>query len=209
MAPHPGRSRPWYALGALVLAVAGAGGWVAGRAAGTSDGVPGESSVDVGFLRDMAAHHDQAVQLALIQLASGGDEVLEGFAVDTIASQRYEIGLMEARLQDWGVGRGAVGRDAMAWTGDPTPPAEMPGMASQAEVTHFASALGADADRLFIRLMTAHHEGGIHMATHAMEHAENARVRQLAERIAKGQRLEIRDLALAQARLDGRDERSG
>ena len=183
---------------ALLLAVGG--GWAVARSS-DGDGDPAASSVDVGFLRDMSDHHDQAVQLALLQLASGEREVLRGFAVDTIASQRYEIGLMEARLRDWGVGRGSATRDAMAWMGMKTAVGEMPGMASRSELAEFARLGGADADRMFIRLMTAHHEGGIHMAEHAMRHAETQVVRDLAEQIAKVQRLEIRDLALAQQRL--------
>ena len=149
----------------------------------------------------MSDHHDQAVQLALLQLDSGEDEVLRGFAVDTIASQRYEIGLMEARLRDWGVGRGSVPREAMTWMGMSSPIDEMPGMATREELAELARLRGAEADRLFIRLMTAHHEGGIHMAEHAMRHADTEVVRDLAERIAKVQRLEIRDLALAEQRL--------
>ena len=157
--------------------------------------------MDVGFMRDMSDHHDQAVQLALLHLDNGSDEVLRGFAVDTIASQRYEIGLMEARLRDWHVGRGSLPRKAMGWMGTATPVEEMPGMATRAELAELASLSGAPADRLFIRLMTEHHEGGIHMAEHAMQHADTEIVRDLAERIAKTQRLEIRDLALAAQRL--------
>jgi uncharacterized protein (DUF305 family) len=149
----------------------------------------------------MADHHDQAVQLALIQLANTEDRVLEGFAVDTLASQRYEIGLMDARLQDWGVGRGAVDRRAMEWMDEPTAVRSMPGMASVDELTQLTRLRGADGDLLFIRLMTEHHLGGVHMATHAMRHAGSAHVRELAERIAKQQRLEIRDLELARSRI--------
>ena len=189
-------------LTVALVAAAGAVGWLAGRAA-EQEGVPDEASVDVGFLRDMSDHHDQAVQLALIHLGNGEDEVLRGFAVDTIASQRHEIGLMEARLQDWGVGRGAVDRQAMTWMGESTAVAEMPGMASAEQLADFAAMTGGEADRRFIRLLISHHEAGIHMASDAMRRADVDRVRQLAERIAKGQRLEIRDLLLAEARLDG------
>jgi len=209
MARPPAPRRRWYGVIALLLAVAaGAAGWLAARTtepAEPAESVPDEASVDVGFLRDMADHHDQAVQLALIQLANGRDEVLKGFAVDTIASQRYEIGLMDARLQDWGVGRGAIDRQAMTWMGMPTPVSSMPGMASAEQLADVARARGADADRLFIQLLIAHHEGGIHMAEDAMRRAGNGRVRALAERIAKVQRLEVRDLLLAQARLEAVD----
>lgn len=191
------RFRALIATACLIIAAA-----VAGWAFGSGNGaVPAEDSVDVGFLRDMADHHDQAVQLSLLLLDRGEDPVLRGFATDTIASQRYEIGLMDARLQDWGHGRGSVDRQVMAWMGMPVPLSEMPGMATRDQLAELAAATGLDADLLFIELMTAHHEGGIHMAEHAWQHAENARVRQLAERIAKVQLLETRDMALVRERL--------
>jgi uncharacterized protein (DUF305 family) len=180
----------WLVAGALVAASAGAG-WAAAQ---RSDAAPGASSVDVGFLRDMSDHHDQAVQLSLLVLANGESAALKGFATDTIASQRYEIGLMDARLQDWGHGRGSSSRPAMAWMGHPTAVEEMPGMASAADLAALAAARGGEADALFVRLMVEHHEGGIHMAQHAWRHAERAVVRDLAEVIAKVQRIEIRDL---------------
>lgn len=184
----------------LAVAVAGVAGWRIGR---TPEGVPAEDSVDVGFLRDMADHHDQAVQLSFLLLdVNGGDDVvLRGFATDTVASQRYEIGLMDARLQDWGHGRGSATRQTMAWMGMPTPLADMAGMAGTEELTELAGATGRDADLAFIRLMRAHHEGGIQMAEHAWEHAETETVRALAERIAKTQLLEIRDLDRVEERL--------
>lgn len=86
--------------------------------------------------------------------------------------------------------------------GHPVPMAQMPGMASSEEIAAFAAASGRDADAMFIRLMTEHHRGGLHMAERAWRHAEIDHVRELAERIAKLQRIEIRDLQLARDRMD-------
>lgn len=90
----------------------------------------------------------------------------------------------------------------MAWMDHPVPVGEMPGMASPGQIAGLAGASGAEADALFIRLMTAHHDGGIHMAEHAWRHGADADVRELAESIAKLQRLEIRDLQQARIALD-------
>src|SRR5687768_12421458 len=97
-----GRVAGVVALIVTVAFVSAAGGFVLGRSSGRP---PAEDSIDVGFLRDMSDHHDQAVQLAFLELANGEEPVLKGFGTDVIASQRYEIGLMEARLRDWGYGR--------------------------------------------------------------------------------------------------------
>ena len=183
---------------AVVLAVGFLGGWLVAERV---HGFPELESVDVGFLRDMSDHHDQAVQLALVELANGESEVPKGFALDVVASQRYEIGLMEARLRDWGHGRGDLPREATTWMGHAVPMDQMPGMASSEQIAEFAAAHGTEADAMFIRLMTEHHRGGLQMAEYAWRHAQVEEVRDLAERIATLQRIEIRDLQLARERL--------
>ena len=42
--------------------------------------------------------------------------------------------------------------------------------------------------------MVAHHEGGIHMAEYAVEHAENDEVRKMAAAVVAGQQSEIDEL---------------
>jgi uncharacterized protein (DUF305 family) len=161
----------------------------------------GASATDVGFLQDMADHHEQAVRMAL--LITGKDDVspiTHSFAVDVIASQRYELGVMDAQLRDADEERGAPGREVMAWMDMGVPFDEMPGMATQASLNELASATGADADALFFRLMIEHHRGGIHMAEYAEEHGGDD-VRDLAERIVFAQEKEIREMERAQAQL--------
>jgi uncharacterized protein (DUF305 family) len=73
-------------------------------------------------------------------------------------------------------------------------------MATEAQLDELQAATRAAADALFVELMAAHHEGGIHMAEHAAEHGSRADVRSLAERMAANQRGEIVDLRNALAR---------
>ena len=189
-----GRTSARVALaGALVVLLVGAAALVAGRG---SDGAPGEGSVDVGFLRDMAVHHEQAVRMALLVLgAEGTSPAVRASAVDVVAGQRYDLGLIDAWLDDWGHGRGPADRQAMTWMGhEPTPPGEMPGMASAAELDDLAAATGGAADARYLELMIEHHEGGVAMAEHAAARAGDAKVRRLAELIVAGQRQEAADL---------------
>jgi uncharacterized protein (DUF305 family) len=178
------------------LAGAFAAGW---GARGGDD--PGVRSVDVGFLRDMSDHHEQAVRLALLELQNGEEALVRAFATDVIASQRYELGLMEARLTDWGHGRGAVGRTAMAWMGMSSAVATMPGMVSPDRFAQLAAARGRAADGLFLELMIGHHEGALHMARYAESEAGERHVRELAQTIAAAQRIEIADMEQLRERL--------
>jgi uncharacterized protein (DUF305 family) len=166
------------------------------------DGHPGAGSVDVGFLQDMIDHHDQAVQMALIELSNGASPIPRAFAGDVIASQRYELGLMDARLEDWGFGHGAPTRDVMTWMGMRVQHRDMPGLASKAALDAFAKATGSDTDATFLRLMIVHHQGGLHMAQHAALHASDAGVRALARRMVRTQSLEIAEMQAAQGQLD-------
>ncbi len=161
----------------------------------------GEGSVEVGFLQDMLFHHEQAVQLGVIGSALASDDDVSHFALEAVIAQQYEIGYMEAILEDWGHGHGDRDRDAMAWMGMPTTLDNMPGMATDEELRAFRASSGAEADATFLRLMSEHHRGGVHMAEYAAQHATDERVRSLAERMARNQRAELGEYAAKAERL--------
>ncbi len=170
--------------------------------------------MEVGFAQDMISHHDQAVEMAVAELQTGAEPLARHFAQEIIISQRYEIGLMTAWLQDWGhdpADRPAV---AMSWMSqrsrshhgnglaDHAVNAEaMPGMATPEEMAGLRASSGRDTDARFIRLMKAHHEGGIPMAEDAATNTDDPKVRELASRIAKYQRTEVIEMTQAQQRL--------
>jgi uncharacterized protein (DUF305 family) len=57
----------------------------------------------------------------------------------------------------------------------------------------FRDMRGAEADAEFLRLMTIHHEGGLHMAEEAAANASDDRVVALAERMLSKQQREIQE----------------
>ncbi len=160
------------------------------------------SAIERGFVQDMLDHHEQAVRMALLVLGmDDASPVTHAFAVDVVASQRYEIGMMDAHLIEHGDERGAPGREVMAWMDMATSFDEMPGLATRDELDALAAASGSDADARFFRLMIEHHRGGLHMAEFAVEHAEDQLVHALAERIVSTQTKEIAEMQAAQAQL--------
>ncbi len=152
-----------------------------------------EDSVDVGFMRDMIAHHEQAVQLGLLGVANGEDPDVEHFAQEAIVAQQWEIGYMTALLEDWGYDTGSIDRDAMTWMDMGTPLAQMPGMATPEQMAELRDLRGAEADAAFLQLMTNHHAGGVHMAEAAAASANDERVVAFAERMARNQQREIQE----------------
>lgn len=187
-------------LAALLVAVAflaGAVGW----ALGSRDDAPGPGSADVRFLQDMIRHHEQAVELASLAVTAAPDVTVRKFAKEVITFQQYEIGLMVATLERWGHRPDADRATVMEWMGMPTPAEAMAGMASEEELAAYRRAEGRDLDLRFLRLMRAHHEGGVHMAEAAVERARDRSVRELARRMARNQRIEIEEYRRVEARL--------
>jgi len=199
LAPEPSRWArilPGIVAVVALCALAGAIGFVVG-----SGRPPERGSVDVGFLLDMSVHHEQGAAMANLELINGQSEDVKVFAREILRDQSYEIGLMQFQLGDWGYTREEAGPTAMAWMGMPVPIDAMPGMATEQQLDLLRAARGRDSDALFIRLMIAHHQGAIHMASYAVEHAADADVQPLAGRIQHNQQLEIQELQNTAARL--------
>jgi uncharacterized protein (DUF305 family) len=186
------------ALGAACLFLAASIGYVVG-VRGSS---PDPSAADAGFLVDMIAHHEQAVELSKIALSRPMPPGVESFALEVLSDQRYEIGLMESILRTWDEPLTDDDGIVMAWMDMPVPDDEMPGLASPQQIDALADATDPDdvATR-WLELMTVHHEGGIHMADAGVERVRDPFVRELARRIARNQRIEINEYAAVRARL--------
>lgn len=185
------------ALVAVLALLVGIGGVLVYQRATT----PGAGSVDVGFMQDMTTHHQQAVEMANIVAETGSDPDVRAFAREILTFQQYEVGYMEALLEDWGQWPFPADRTAMEWMGMSSTPEQMPGMQPEAKVEQLQDATGAEVEALFIPMMIDHHKGGIHMADYAAEHASDPRVRSLAERIVQQQSGEIADFERAAKRL--------
>jgi uncharacterized protein (DUF305 family) len=163
---------------------------------------PGATSDDVGFVQDMIDHHDQAVLMGEAVVSKPNvDPLVRSFAQEVVRDQRWEVGVMDAWLQDWGQARGEPDRTVMGWMGMPVPLVQMPGLQSEAAMEQLRAADGREADRLFLTMMTDHHQGGIHMASYAATHASQAKVRELAQIMVTNQTSEVRSYQLAMAQL--------
>lgn len=190
---------PWWQnpfnLVALIIAVAVLGGGL-GYLIGNNSAIPDPNATDVGFLQDMRVHHEQAVQMSFIYLNDDDVDVnLATIAREIVVGQNMEIGRMIQLLRDYGKPEVNETDLSMSWMGEPVATDRMPGLATQDDLQSLADASGHAADVMFVQLMTAHHQGGIHMADHAAEHAGTAEVRLMAEQMASGQREEIDEMA--------------
>ncbi|WP_433655126.1 DUF305 domain-containing protein [Nocardia sp. CA-128927] len=193
------RARQLTAIACVVLTATAAGIWI-GRSTGPS---PSASSthepgpVDIGFARDMAEHHSQAVTMSLIVLEQSAAPEIRVLARNILTAQQLQMGQLKGWLLLWNMTEQAS--HPMAWMphrqhpdhSDTFHPQVMPGMASGPDLTELATMTPADADQQFLRLMLNHHHGGIVMAQFAADHASLSEVKQLASAMVSAQQIEI------------------
>ncbi|MGW9132884.1 DUF305 domain-containing protein [Streptomyces sp. NPDC055681] len=122
------RRTQWAAGTAVALALLFAGvATVAAARGDTSDGTqpqaapaavraPAGDSADAGFARDMAVHHQQAVEMSFIVRDRTQDEEVRRFAYDIANTQANQRGMLLGWLDLWELPKVAVaGQEPMAW----------------------------------------------------------------------------------------------
>ena len=122
---------------------------------------------DVTFMRNMIAHHRQALEMAALVGTRTSFEPLVATARRIDASQEDEIRFMETWLRERNqpaaeataahAGHGPAGAAGLDHS-------TMAGMATAEQMAALAAARGPAFDRLFLERMIAHHEGAITMA---------------------------------------------
>lgn len=177
------------AIVVVCAVVAGVVGWQLGARDTESF-----SEVDAGFLEDMLFHHNGAIALGFDYLPNENDSVVGHLAREMIQVQSAEMALMNVLVADAGNPDIATNGVAMEWMGAPMNPARMPGMATAGDLEELRASSGIAADDLFTRLMIRHHASGVAMAERAVAEGKNARVRRLADTMARQQQVEIDEL---------------
>lgn len=207
------RRAGWVAVCAVVFAAAGGGvtaalatsGTVHAPALSAAPARPATDSADAGFARDMAVHHQQAVELSFVVRDRTDDEEVRRLAYDIANTQANQRGMLLGWLDLWGLPKVSAG-PPMAWMdmaghdlghGDEGghDGALMPGMATRSDLARLAKADGEQAEILYLKLMTAHHKGGVHMAAGCVDACRPGVERELADGMVTAQKSELRLMA--------------
>ncbi|MEU0042972.1 DUF305 domain-containing protein [Streptomyces werraensis] len=159
--------------------------------------VPAADSADAGFARDMAVHHQQAVEMAYIIRDRTTDEDVRRLAYDIAQTQANQRGMLLGWLDLWGLPK--ISSDGyMAWMegeghdGHETKSGSlMPGMATRTDIDQLNKARGQAAEVLFLQLLTEHHAGGVTMARACVEQCTVPQERALAKGMVDAQQSEI------------------
>ena len=124
----------------------------------------GATTDEAGFLRNMMAHHAQALQMTEWAAIHAATAEVRSLATQIEAVQRREIALMQRWMR--GVGAQAMTSDQGALHSSEHP---MPGMLSQSQLAELSQARGLDFDRRFLELMVEHHRGAVMMVQQLLE----------------------------------------
>ncbi|WP_097869195.1 DUF305 domain-containing protein [Streptomyces sp. rh34] len=209
----------WAAGSAVALALLFAAAATVASARGDGDGagagdararVPGASSADAGFARDMAVHHQQAVEMSFIVRDRTDDEDVRRLAYDIANTQANQRGMLLGWLDLWELPKVAPGGEQpMAWmaadtgghghghgsggteAGSGADGVLMAGMASRSELARLDRLDGEQAEVFFLQLMTDHHKGGVTMAEACASLCSVPAEQRLARGMVEGQQSEL------------------
>lgn len=140
------------------------------------------NAADEMFATMMIPHHEQAIAMSDIVLAKPdvAPEVLD-LAQRIKDAQGPEIEQLQTWLEEWDV----RSEDGMG---------HMDGMMSEDDMAALESAAGAEASRLFLQQMIAHHEGAVAMAETEVEQGSHPDVVAMAQAIIDAQQAEIAEM---------------
>lgn len=151
------------------------------------------NDADVAFTQMMIVHHRGAIDMAELAADRAESEQVIALAEQISAAQGPEIETMTSWLQVWGVtvpeGMSMEGMEGMEHEG-----MMMSGMMSEEQMARLQTAEGTEFDRMFLQLMTAHHQGAVEMSRVEQEEGENPEAIALAEDIEVSQRQEIEQM---------------
>lgn len=166
------------------------------------------NAADLRYVRMMITHHRQALTMTELADKHAEKPRVRKLSERISAAQGPEIAMMQGWLKQHGKSEksdgtehgGHQGHDGHDAHDEPSGhgehgahggTADMPGMASPQELDRLRAARGGDFDRLFLKLMTAHHKGAVTMATDLLSGGNDVRVNEMATDVIAQQNAEI------------------
>lgn len=139
---------------------------------------------DVSFATDMIPHHAQALEMASLAIEKATNSGVKALATAIKDAQDPEIRTMSGWLVGWGEEVPTTPVSGMGGM-------HGSGMMTDEQMQELSKASGAAFDRLWVQMMTQHHEGAVEMAQEELKNGINAEAKALARAIVKAQTAEI------------------
>ena len=146
------------------------------------------NAADVSFTQQMLVHHQGAIAMAQLAPSRASNQQVKDLASRIEAAQTPEIDEMARWLKTWGEpsastdnSMGSMGSDSM-------------GMMTDEQMNQLKAASGTVFDRMFLQMMTAHHQGAIAMAKTEQANGSNPQATALARSIETSQTAEVTEM---------------
>lgn len=137
---------------------------------------------DLQFIDTMIAHHQAAIVMAKPAVEKASHPELKNMAQNIVRSQTKEIEQMQQWREQWFKNQPpAVNMNA----------AGMADSMKAMDMQKLGSATGNNFDIAFIEMMIPHHQGALSMAKEALEKAQHAELKTLAQSVIMGQETEV------------------
>ncbi len=159
-----------------------------------TDEAAAHNDADVMFAQMMLPHHSQAIEMSDMLLAKQDIPAdVTALAEQIKAAQGPEIEQLESWLGQWGepTEMPETGHDMPGMDGGMEGMEGMEGMMSEEDMQALSDAQAADAARLFLEQMIAHHEGAVDMAQTEIEDGQFPDAVEMARTIVDTQQQEI------------------
>jgi uncharacterized protein (DUF305 family) len=137
------------------------------------------TGADIMFLQMMIPHHQQAIDISKLALKTSSNEELIALAKVIARDQAAEIVQMKAWIKDAGASED-MGHEAHG----------MGGMLDDEELSALSAATGKNFDTLWLKGMTEHHDGAIHMVQ-MIEDASNMDIKAFGAKVITDQSAQI------------------
>ena len=152
------------------------------------------NDADIAFAQMMIVHHRQAIAMADLAVDRAESAEVKSLAEAISAAQGPEIETMTGLLRAWDAevpegmsmeGMGGMGGMDMG---------AMPGAMTPEMMDQLMAGQGAAFDRMFLEMMTAHHNGAIEMARTEQTEGQNPQALELAATIETDQSGEVEEM---------------
>ena len=152
----------------------------------------GHNPDDVAFVQQMIPHHTDALNMAkLVPSRSKNAQVID-LASRIEKGQDPEIQKMQGWLSSWNASMPGMSTGTGSMPGMDT--GSMPGMMSDADMKMLEQAKGVEFDKMWLDMMTKHHQGAIDMAKTELGKGSSTEAKTLAQSIIDAQQAEVTEM---------------
>ncbi|MGZ5279383.1 MAG: DUF305 domain-containing protein [Pseudobdellovibrionaceae bacterium] len=137
-----------------------------------------ETSPDAKFIDQMSEHHRMGMEMMKIADKKAQTPEVKKMTTKMEKNQKKEV----EQMQKW---RGEYFSSA--------PKAEP--MAHKMDMSHLEQAQGKEFDKMYLEMMSKHHEDGVKMVNDYQAQLKNSQVKTFAEKTAKNQKEEIKKMS--------------